>query len=504
MESVQSESIQFSRSKSGGETCAVNGIRLHSAYDPEKEAQRFVAGLAPGFVPGLVVVTEPALSYCAPFLRRAFPGAALVAVRFTRRFDAYNHLWDKVLYHDEVIQLLSAYGEDMVLATEFLSWQPSQRAFPREHSRCWQLIRNLVQTSRDILGTRAYFGKRWLKNSLSFCSRIQNPCAMGTGTAPALLVASGPSLESSLDPIKRHRDSLFVVALSSGLAPLLAAGIRPDLCVSTDGGYWAKKHIESCPVPLAIPAEAAVPAVLLERAIVPLKYGDGPEAELLDICGIPSMRAFRNGTVSGTAMELALSVTTGPVFACGLDLSPQTGFQHCQPNRLEEGEAAGDFRLAPKETRLFPRQLPSRSLDIYAQWFAGQGRRLKDRFYRLAHSSHRFSNTLGEIRDIGWKDFESILGGLEEREGKLSLPALRPVAIPEKSRRHRILLQALERYRSGRLPDHWISTLLPTEQALLGRSLDKAEQEEKIREKTPPLMDELIGYLKAIGEDNAV
>ena len=63
--------IQFSLAKTGEKTCSINRIRLHSAYDPVKEAQRFVAGLDFGFIPTLIVVTEPALSYCAAFLRQA-------------------------------------------------------------------------------------------------------------------------------------------------------------------------------------------------------------------------------------------------------------------------------------------------------------------------------------------------------------------------------------------------------------------------------------------------
>lgn len=492
--------IQFSLAKTGEKTCSINRIRLHSAYDPVKEAQRFVAGLDFGFIPTLIVVTEPALSYCAAFLRQAYPAAKLVAIRFTHQFDEYNHLWDKFFYHDQIIQLLHTYGEDEVLATGFISWQPSQQVFPQEYNQCWQQIRNLVQTSRDILGTRAYFGKRWLKNTLSFCYRLQNSCTIEPGTAPVLLVASGPSLESSMDFIKKNRDSLFILALSSALSPLMTAGIKPDACISTDGGYWAKKHLDSCSVPLILPAEAAIPASCFEKSIIPLKYGDAPEAQLLENCKIPALQGFRNGTVSGTALELALSITTGPVFACGLDLAAKIGFQHCQPNRLEMAAATKDFRLVPKETRLFPQQLPSQSLAIYAQWFTSQSQRFKDRFYRLAHSSYQFSNKLGVIRDIDWKEFTAVFARHKKKQGTLRLPRICSVQIPEKAQRYEILLKTLEKY-AQQLPDHWLSTLLPAEQALLNRSLEKTELGKKISEKSSKIINEMVDYLRFLGEN---
>ncbi|MBO7174696.1 MAG: DUF115 domain-containing protein [Spirochaetaceae bacterium] len=492
--------IQYSLAKTGKQTCTVNGIRLHSAYDPVKEAQRFVSGIDFGFIPKLIVVTEPALSYCVDFLRQTYPDAILVAIRFTHDFDEYNYLWDKVFDYDNVIQILNIYGEDVVLAAGFLSWQPSQQVYSEEYNYCWQQIKNLVQTSRDILGTRAYFGKRWLKNTISFCSRVKNTSTIEPGTAPILLVASGPSLKSSLDYIIKYRDSFFLIALSSALSPLLAAGIQPDICISTDGGYWAKRHIDFCSIPLALPAEAAIAAQLFEKNIIPLKYGDAPESELLDICKIPSLQALRNGTVSGTALELALTLTTGPVFACGLDLATAVGFQHCQPNRLEMAAEAKDQRLTPKETRLFPQQLPSQSLEIYAQWFVSQSTRFKDRFYRLAHSSYQFSNRLGVIQDIDWKKFVAILAQYKKNKATVRFPVIRSVIIPDERQRYNLLLEALENYKQQKLPHHWLSTLLPAEQALLGRTLDKSELEAEIKDKSSKCINEIIDYLKSIGE----
>ena len=494
------EGIQFSRSRAGEKTCSVNGVHLHSAYDPMKEARRFVDAVELPFEPSLLVVVEPALSHCATFLRQRFPDTTLVAIRLADCFGESNHLWDRTLHLSQVHQMLSLYGEDKVLATLFLSWPPSQRAFPQEYRLCWENIRTLVETSRDILGTREFFGRRWLKNTLSFCAKVKHPHIVRAGSSPILLAASGPSLETSLEPIKEHRASFFLIAISSALSPLLAAGILPDLCVSTDGGYWAKRHIAACPVPLAVPAEAAIPGPCIEGRIVPLQYGDGPETQLLEDCGIPALPALRNGTASGTALELALTLTSGPVFACGLDLSPHRGFQHCQPNALEEDALLLDNRLQPKETRLFSGQLHSRPLEIYGRWFSDQSQRLAPRFCRLAAAGYRFKNRLDQIRDIDWDEFKTIVARLKSNQGGALPPFLQETKIPGTAERRRRLRSILEGYRQGSLPESWLATAFPARQSQLARSGDKTAIEERLLADTLDLLDELLAYLDALEE----
>ena len=64
--------IKYDNAKNGDRICSIDGIKLHSAYDPQKEAERFVSGLECSFSPTHIVITGPALSYCAGFLRKRF------------------------------------------------------------------------------------------------------------------------------------------------------------------------------------------------------------------------------------------------------------------------------------------------------------------------------------------------------------------------------------------------------------------------------------------------
>ena len=165
-----------------------------------------------------------------------------------------------------------------------------------------------VITKRVML-TRTAFGPRWLKNAFD---NLIAPASFATvipGSSSIFLSGAGPSLNCHIDVA---REAPFRVAVSSALWSLRSQGVKPDLCVATDGGFWARRYfthmVTDCA--LCVPQEAAVPLTVLERStVVPLHYGSALESELYGVLELDSLPARRNGTVSGTAAELALSLT---------------------------------------------------------------------------------------------------------------------------------------------------------------------------------------------------
>ena len=407
--------IVFSDAKNGELTCSLGGKFVHSAYNPSKEAEQFVAGLAAPFNPSAVIIIEPALSSCAPFLRERFPQTALYAIRICAAFSAYDGAWDAVFAAGDTLgsRLFERLGEETICSALFIAWPPSERLFPDETKLAWQAIKTAVLKSRDVLATRSFFAKRWIKNAVRFCAHIRHPALLHKGTADILIAASGPSLRTSLPHIAAFRARFFVIALSSARLPLLHKGITPDLVLSTDGGFWAKKHLACCGdgfprIPFALAAEGAAPAALLEtQTVVPLWYDDSIAVPMLRACNIPAMRAARNGTVSGTALDFALALTSGNVYLCGLDLATAQGFQHTQPNALEQHHAAHDDRLRTKHTRLAASATAAQgSLAVYRDWFVSVSERWENRVFRLS-DSYDFAHGLGKIRDVGWDIFSA-------------------------------------------------------------------------------------------------
>jgi hypothetical protein len=125
------------------------------------------------------------------------------------------------------------------------------------------------------------------------------------------------------------------------------------------------------------------PAAAAENPIVFLSYGSPLERELFERCGIRPLPARRNGTVAGTACELAFSLSPAHVYACGLDLAPSSSYSHARPNAFDASTDAATDRLQPLATELARQNAESGALSVYADWFASRDAGFKSRLFRL-------------------------------------------------------------------------------------------------------------------------
>ncbi len=405
--------VTFKNSKDGNLTCTKGNISLHSSFNPIKEAERFVESISSSFLPSYIVMTGSCLGYASSFLRQRFPAAKLVSIQYSKSFAEYDDKWDKAFVLDEDSdaklleeELFSVIGEEKLFSTLFISWKPSEKAWPDLASSLWKSFKELLSKAESIISTRNYFNKRWFINSVKFFIKTQKICLPQKTDKPIIVTASGPSLASAMPFLKENRGAYILLSASSSLLPLLENDIIPDFCISTDGGWWAKKHLEpllrkNISIPLIIPPEAASPGAILSNIpIVPLNYGDFPGSLFFQATDMPYVMGERNGTVSGTAAVLALSMTSGNVFFCGLDLAVSKQYQHTQPNALEIINSQKDDRLHPLETRCASSSFSgSASLSIYRNWFATRGDSFYKRVFRLVTANDNLEQ-IPHLQDI--------------------------------------------------------------------------------------------------------
>lgn len=445
------ENLVFFEAKNGTLCCKKNEIALHSPYNPEKEAERFVSTIKCDFSPSFIVITGACLSYCVPFLRNKFPKAKIISIQYSFDFVKTNDLFDKNFVVDNFnsiwSDLLSYIGEEDSNFTLFLSWKPSENAYIEEFKHTWNEIKQFIVTSKNVLATRIFFNKRWLKNTLKFflySKNISFEVLKKMQNKAILLVASGPSLQKMIPIIKQQRKNLFILAVSSSVTPLLTHKIKPDACISTDGGFWAKEHLKKLQnesIPLLISPESAISCNLLENnSIIPLFYGDGIESVFFDLTKIPYIKAERNGTVSGTAAKLLQELTNKKVFAAGLDLIENKNFQHTQPNELELNKNVTDFRFSTLEQRNALASLKNESLAIYKEWFSSQKDSFCNRFFRVYHQNEEAKNTLGKIKNISSNDFCQFI----EDEKNNSNAQINSTCILENKNRAKIIKEYLK------------------------------------------------------------
>ena len=371
--------------------------------------------------------------------------------------------------------------EEELCSALVLDWNPTKSAEPTKVEKIWLEIKSAILKARDVLGTRSYFSKRWLKNSMAFFSTVKTVCTAEKTLLPVIVVASGTSLNTSIDFLKKFRKKYFLLAVSSAFMPLLANGIVPDIVMSTDGGFWAKKHLDFplgnkdfSKIRFAVSSESNIPKKLLSsEKIIPLRYDDDEiQGEFFDSLGIETMSARRNGTVSGTAVEFALSLTQKNVYCVGLDQAPAKGYQHTQPNALEITSEASDFRLHPKETRLAASQFSSAgSLALYRNWFISKSETKLAKVMRLS-DNFKFQYKLGKIKDINWSDFERLEG--ENAGGSPSFSQSKPIE-KSVSERKKIMATLLEKFSKA---ENFRKEFFPMEYLLIQRELDEGKKSE--------------------------
>ena len=396
-------------SKRGLPTAASGDKFLHSAYDPEREADRFARNhaLSAG---DLVLFLGSCLGYPERRLAELNPGLKVLRVAFSDFFrpargEAPDQTWFPGSGEAFSSFLARHIDEASFKRLKILEWEAAKQAYPEVAE---SLARELAQFCRELNGslvTTRVFGKLWLRNCVRNVLYLEARTKLLKVTGPVFIAASGPSLAEAEGFLKANRSRLSLWALPSSLDYLLSRGLVPDLAILTDPGHYAAHHFRSArragtltPRPVLLMAPTAVSDLPRETFRVGfLDQESWPEREFLpsnqDREKLPA-----NGTVAGSAIELALRKTHDAVIVAGLDLSCRDLAEHVTPHAFESltEAATGKFRglEAERFRRLaegYPERLgagfrTSRSLATYAGWFAARKALWKGRVFRFRPS----------------------------------------------------------------------------------------------------------------------
>ena len=389
-------------------------VRLHSRYNPQKEADRFVDAVHVTFQPCYIVITEPGESYVASSFRKKFPYAKLLAIRYTSSlFLNFDCLFDYVWRWGEgdlAFFLVRYIPDEFFSKTLFLSWKPSENIWQEESRIVWKEIKRASETILSVIRTRAFFGKTWAKNIFNnlFFSKHTSSLDLSC-IEDSIFLTSGASLENFVKDkdVKESIENSFSICASSSISALQYARLKTSLSLSTDGGFWAGEHLKNVNGErLVIPLEAKVPKHILERSSISfITYNSAIEQYFFSHLNFKPIKAKRNGSISGTAIELLLENTTGNIFVLGLDLSFSKGFSHARPNENMQNNLMREYRLNPIENILSENSFNSTSLATYASWFASLPKDKKMRLFRLGKEGTKIEG----IANISKYDFIKML-----------------------------------------------------------------------------------------------
>jgi hypothetical protein len=452
-------------SRSGAPTCCANDIWLHSPYDPEREALRFVKSKIGSAHSSHLLILGPCLDYLSDALRSILPGARVIAVQYSPFFEGKtvglaDASWNPLSGMSLDAFLDATLDEDAISGVSVFEWEPAARAFPEEALLARKAVRASLDRLTSSTATVKASGQKWIANACASFLLVESILELRRSSVPVLIAAAGPSLRESLGAFSSIKGRFATIAVSSALAACRSAGIEPDLVVSTDGGYWSRLHLYPLAgegSPIATPLTALPSASLYRRAtILLLDQGTFAESELLPSLG-PALRIPPHGTVSGTALQLAARLTEGPIVAAGLDLASYGDLDHARPHGFDAVLSRTVSRIAPLEGVLWSRGLDaapqslaekpwrtSRALTAYASALALDARALPGRLFRIGPSP------------LPLPGFASIDGrGLEALAASPSAAAALPIGeslfsnatAPPRSLREAILAERLASWR---------------------------------------------------------
>lgn len=178
------------------------------------------------------------------------------------------------------------------------------------------------------MGTLICRGGLWQVNTLiNLPLLLRNPGIDALANAfpgkPALVVGAGPSLDKALPYLKACSKGFVVISTGTALRALHEAGIRPDLAVAVDAHPLTASQFQTPCDDLYLVCSTLVfpPATRKFKGFFAGTLSANPIDGWLDKLTGERGRMLAAGTVTSTAVDLAVRMGCNPVATIGFDLS---------------------------------------------------------------------------------------------------------------------------------------------------------------------------------------
>jgi hypothetical protein len=397
-------------SKSGVLSVKVGDKTLHSHYDPLSEAEKYLRSLdLPGGIRFFLLI-EPGLGYIIPVLREMFPQSKTLAIHASpflakKQEEAAP---GAVIWSPDSGTALGDFLEREIpdidaREARIIEWRPALAVYGGDYLSLLKKSAEFIKRVDANTRTARDFGKRWVRNFFRNLRLIRETADFtglrGRGI-PWVITGAGPSLEENAEAVREIAEAGGVLlAASSSAAALRVRNIAADLVIGTDGGGWALFHLYEAlrgrerPPAFAFSLTAALPSQCGDCPLLPLSDGSLWQEAVLKGLGIPHISLPQRGTVTATALDLALFLTDGHVVFTGMDLANRDIRTHARPYSLDRFQEEGSCRVSPRYSREFVRAGAADALGsqkIYAEWFREEIARYPKRLLSLENNNPVF------------------------------------------------------------------------------------------------------------------
>ena len=384
---VSPESVwTLEQARNGSITASEGGVRLHSAYNPEREANGAVnrdevfeksSVVFYGFGLGYHIIefaklaaerasqkgsVAPRLILIEPDISHFY--ASLCILDWTPVFALENLIIAVGCPAESVLPLLEDVskvnvGETGVSDSYFFDI-PS---FTSHAKAYFDTVRSLVkrnQRKNEInAATLKKFGRLWCRNSIKNINQLEKRAGINAlenklnAKLPFLLLGAGPSLETIIPYISELNERTITVCVETALHTLLRAGLQPDFILLTDPQFWAYRHIAGLRAPESI--------LITEVSAYPSVFRFDCKKILLCASQFPVGQYFEQkldirpgdlgtgGSVASCAWNFAHFCGAKEIFTAGLDLAFPDKQTHIKGSSAEQTYHTISSRLSASD-----------------------------------------------------------------------------------------------------------------------------------------------------------
>ncbi|QTB23139.1 motility associated factor glycosyltransferase family protein [Lysinibacillus sphaericus] len=335
--------IIYLQTKNGKPNAKINGYFLHSNYNPEAEADKYIDknykegylnilfGYGLGYIANAIAKkygNTDILVYDPLFSSLNIEGKDKIEGVFSDLQDFYTRSEDYIADFDRKVNILLSPNYDKI--------------FDKEYKEFLDFIRHIQIEDIVNENTIRFFGDLWQENyimNLYYVHKDQSLKELfNKYDCPVILASGGPSLTKQLPLLKKIRNKCLIISAGSTINSLLAAKITPDYVVTMDGGesnYFHFKNIKNNDFDLIY---GLGNAWKIERDFKGSRYSfcfygeDSIQKRIKEGLGKELPMLSTGGTVAITALEIASKISTGPIAIIGQDLAYTNNKSHAENN----------------------------------------------------------------------------------------------------------------------------------------------------------------------------
>jgi len=239
-------------------------IRIHSAYMPQKEAEKSVEAFNDNGK-NIILVLGAGLGYHLRELAKKFPSKTIIAVEhdeevmmlLKEHFPETFKIAKLVSSQNEISFLFESGNFSEFNGFALYTHRPSYLINKDYYDEFVTDINRYASSKISDLLTRIEFEERWVENIITNSKHLEDSLRISSffgkfTSCPGVIISAGPSLRKSLPLIKSIEDKAVLVAVDTALPVLSKYGIKPHFVMTLDAQKHSIKHFLGSSIPETI------------------------------------------------------------------------------------------------------------------------------------------------------------------------------------------------------------------------------------------------------------